>query len=190
MPDSISSIIFPDFDPQGLLEAEGRPAKWSWNGLRNEPSTSRYHHFWGNLNTNPFLTLPRARNRSKYRLRSDPCWTQFFRLFRYRGAGRPSASRRPRGQNPKKQKKSPKNSAGNGVRHGNALTRFIKIQFFKIRRKSFEFTQKWPRTPPRTPPRPSRTIPKNFDFLTPGPPGGRRPTGKYDDQHDHKNGYN
>ena len=37
--------------------------KWPWNGLRNAPSTSRYHHFRGNLNTNPFLTLPRARNR-------------------------------------------------------------------------------------------------------------------------------
>ena len=40
--------------------------------------------------------------------------------------GRPSASRRPQGSKSEK-KKSPKNSAGNGVRHGNALTIFMNI---------------------------------------------------------------
>ena len=33
----------------------------------------------------------------------------------------------PGGQNPKKKTKSPKISAGNGVRHGNALTIFMNI---------------------------------------------------------------
>ena len=44
---------------------------WPWNGLRNEPSSSRYHHFRGHFKTNPFLTFPRARHRSKIAFKID-----------------------------------------------------------------------------------------------------------------------
>ena len=36
--------------------------QWQRNGLKNEPSTSRYHHFRGNLKTNPILMMAQVQN--------------------------------------------------------------------------------------------------------------------------------
>ena len=69
--------------------------KWSWNGLRNEPSTSRYHNFRGNLKTNPCLTLLRARNGSNIWFKID-VWSMLdprFSDYFFTGAYDPKGDR-------------------------------------------------------------------------------------------------